>query len=296
MSNVPMKVTPGSACRSSATARPCIWLLTPASGIRVLSKVLPGELPGHRRHDIYDVCKRPLVSGPSLKLPVSVIGTRPVEVNAQTVNDVRCQRNNKHCIAMHGYTGESGFAFSGVFGAGAAQAFDDCCTNPLRALPGNIGQRYLVQANFDKPFVIRSPSTGLTQNFTLVPMKAAQTGALQWPVGYVQNDDKMRFCAPAVFTTGSTGTIRVETDKAPNWTDDGDENVVLAQGNYDVAPGVGSWGHRYDSAQVTVARTKPGANRIVVGLTAMQNVGVLLDFQHAQLGLHAAKTSGIFAP
>jgi hypothetical protein len=106
----------------------------------------------------------------------------------------------------------------------------------------------------------------------------------------------MRFCAPVVFATGSTEMIRVETDKAPNWTGDGEENEVLVQGNYDVALGVGSWVHRYESAQVTVAKTKPGANRIVVGLTAMQNLDVLLDFQHGQLGLHAAKASETLAP
>jgi hypothetical protein len=99
-----------------------------------------------------------------------------------------------------------------------------------------------------------------------------------------------------VFSTGSTEMIRVETDKAPNWTGDGDVNDVLAQGNYDVALGVGSWAHRYESAQVTVAKAKPGANRIVVGLTAMQNLDVLFDFQRGQLGLYAAKASETFAP
>jgi hypothetical protein len=199
---------------------------------------------------------------------------------------------------MDGYTGEFGWAFSGMFGAGAGQPNDDCCTQPLRALPGNIGQRYLVHANFAKPFVILSPSAGLAHNFTLVPMTVAQNGEAQWPVGCVQVGDKMRFCAPVVFATGSTGMIRVETEKTPNWTGDGDGDVndVLAQGNYDVAPGVGSWMHRYESAQVTIAKAQPGANRIVIGLMAMQNLDVLLDFPSRQLGLHAAKTSETFAP
>jgi hypothetical protein len=266
-------------------------------GVRVLSKVLPGtNYPVTGATTSMTFANGAQVSGPSVRLPVSVIGTKPVEVSAQTVNDVRCQRNNKHCLAMDGYTGEFGFAFSGVFGAGAAQPFDACCTNPLRALPGNLGQRYLVHANFDKPFVILSPSPGLTHNFTMVPMTVSQAGALQWPAGCVQIADKMRFCAPVVFSTGSTEMIRVETDKAPNWTGDGEENDVLAQGNYDVGLGVGSWGHRYESAQITIAKTKPGANRIVVGLTAMQNIDVLLDFQHGQLGLHAVKTSETLAP
>lgn len=272
---------------------------TGTQGVRVLSKVLPApQYPVTGADTSLTFANGAVVSGPLARLPVSVIGTRPVEITAQTVNDVRCQRNQKHCLAMDGYTGEFGYAFSGIFGAGAGagQANDDCCTQPLRALPENIGQRYLVHANFANPFVILSPSTGLTHDFTLVPMSAAQNGAMQWPMGCVQVGDKMRFCAPVVFATGSTEMIRVETDKTPNWTDDGDENDVLAQGNYDVALGLGSWVHRYNGAQVTVAKTKPGANRIVIGLTAMQNLDVLLDFRNGQLGLLARKSSESLVP
>lgn len=270
---------------------------TGTQGVRVLTKVLPGNhYPLTGADTSLAFANGAVVTGPSVRLPVSVVGTQPVEMTVQTVNDVRCQRNQKHCLAMDGYTGEFGFAFSGIFGAGAQQANDDCCTQPLRGLPGNIGQRYLVHANFAKPFVILSPSTGLTHDFTLVPMASAQNGATQWPVGCVQVGDKMRFCAPVVFATGSTEMIRVETDKAPNWTDDGDENDVLAQGNYDVALGVGSWVHRYEGAQVTVAKARPGANRIVIGLTAMQNLDVLLDFRNGQLGLLANKPSESLAP
>jgi hypothetical protein len=266
-------------------------------GVRVLSKVLPAvNYPVAGPATSLTFANGAVVSGPSVKLPFSVIGTKPVDLAVQTVNDVRCLRNQRKCLAMDGYTGEFGYAFSGILGAGAAQPNDDCCTQPLRALPGNIGQRYLVHANFDKPFVILSPSTGLTHEFTMIPMTASQNAAAQWPVGCVQVGEKMRFCAPVVFATGSTGMIRVETDKAPNWTNDGDENDVLAQGNYDVALGVGSWQHRYESAQVTIAKAKPGASRIVVGLMAMQNLDVLLDFSRAQLGLHATRNSETFAP
>ncbi|RFU49892.1 hypothetical protein D0B32_06390 [Paraburkholderia sp. DHOC27] len=270
---------------------------TGTQGVRVLRTVLPAtSYPPAGADTSLTFANGAVVSGPSVKLPVSVVGTKPVDMNVQAVNLVRCQRNQRHCLAMDGYTGEFGFAFSGIFGAGAEQANDDCCTAPLRALPGNIGQRYLVHANFDKPFVVITPSDAVTRNFTLVPMSAARNGATQWPVGCAQIGDKMRFCAPVVFATGSTEMIRVETDKAPNWTGDGDENDVLAQGNYDVALGIGGWTHRYEGAQVTVAKGKPGANRIVIGLTAMQNLDVLLDFRNGQLGLHAKKPSEVLAP
>jgi hypothetical protein len=270
---------------------------TGTQGVRVLAKVLPGtSYPVTGADTSLTFANGAVVSGPSARLPVSVIGTKPVEMNVQTVNDVRCQRTQRHCLAMDGYTGEFGFSFSGIFGAGAELADDACCTPPLRALPDNIGRRYLVHANFAKPFVIISPSAALTRDFTRVPLAAAQNGATRWPVGCVQVSDKMRFCAPVVFATGSTDMIRLETDKAPNWTDDGDDNTVLVQGNYDVALGIGSWAHRYEGAQVVIAKTTPGANRIVVGLTAMQNLDVLLDFNKGELGLFARKPSETLAP
>ncbi|HEY1999371.1 hypothetical protein [Paraburkholderia sp.] len=270
---------------------------TGTQGVRVLSKVLPGaNYPIAGAVSTLTFANGAQVSGPAVKLPISVVGTRPVEVTAQSVNDVRCQRNQRRCLAMDGYTGEFGFAFSGVFGVGAAQVNDDCCTQPLRALPGNIGQRYLVHANFARPFVVLTPSDALTRNFTMVPMTASQGAASGWPVGCVQVGNKMKYCAPVVFATGSTEMVRIETDKAPNWTDDGGVNDVLAQGNYDVALGVGPWAHRFETAQVTVAKAAPGANRIVIGLMAMQNIDVLVDFPRGVVGLHSVRASESFAP
>lgn len=137
---------------------------TGTQGVRVLSKVLPGtNYPVARAASTLTFANGAQVSGPAVRLPVSLAGTKPVEATVQSVNDVRCQRNQRKCLAMDGYTGEFGFAFSGIFGAGAAQPDDDCCTQPLRALPGNIGQRYLVHANYAKPFVVLTPSVALTR-------------------------------------------------------------------------------------------------------------------------------------
>jgi hypothetical protein len=197
---------------------------------------------------------------------------------------------------MDGYTGEFGWAFSGIAGIGADLPGDNCCTQPLRVLPGNIGQRYLVRSNFAKPYLVLSPSNAMTKDYTMLPLAASKDGATQWPTGCVRVADKMTFCAPLVFATGSSGMIRIETDKTPNWTGDDDVGNVLNRGNYEAAIGVGSWTHHYESAQVTIVKAKPNANRIVVGLMAMQNIDVLFDFQRGELGLHAANASESFAP
>ncbi|HZZ12058.1 MAG TPA: hypothetical protein VFE79_15325, partial [Paraburkholderia sp.] len=94
----------------------------------------------------------------------------------------------------------------------------------------------------------------------------------------------------------STGMIRIETDKAPDWTGDGSEGDVLDQGNYAAAIGAGSWVHRYESAQVTIVKARPEASRIVVGLMAMQNIDVLFDFPRGEFGLHATSETEKFAP
>lgn len=270
---------------------------TGTQGTRVLKSVLPGSnYPSAGGVSSLSFANGVEILGSSIKLPFSVAGTKPALIAAQAVDVVRCLPNARKCAGMDGYTGEFGWAFSGIVGVGAAQPDDSCCTQPLRALPGNIGQRYMVHANFAKPYMVLSPSNTLTKDYTMVPMTVSKDGTAQWPRGCVNVGGKMTFCAPLVFATGSTGMIRIETDKAPNWTGDGEAGSVLDQGNYEAAIGTGSWVHRYEKAQVTIVKAKPDANRIVVGLMAMQNIDVLFDFANRQLGLYAAQQSERFAP
>lgn len=262
---------------------------TGTQGVRVLKSVLPDtNYPNAGLTTTLPLANGAQVSGAAVKLPMSIASTKPVQIDAQAVDLVNCQPNSRHCVGMDGYTAEFGWAFSGLFGVGAAQAGDACCTQPLRALPGNIGQRYMVRANFAKPFLVLSPSSAITKDFTMVPMTVLKDGTVQWPRGCINVGDKMTFCAPLVFSTATTDMIRVEMDKAPNWTGDDDVGKVLQQGNYNVAVGSGDWVHRYEEAQVTIVKVQPGADRIVIGLMGMQNTDVLFDFPHGQLGLRAA--------
>ncbi|HEX3639455.1 MAG TPA: hypothetical protein VHV99_29035 [Paraburkholderia sp.] len=270
---------------------------TGTQGARVLKSVLPGSnYASAGGVTSLSFANGVEILGSGVKVPLSVAGTTPTPVAAQAVDVVRCLPNARRCAGMDGYTGEFGWAFSGIFGVGAAQPDDNTYTQPLRALPGNIGQRYLVHSNFAKPYMVLSPSNAITKDYTMVPMTLSKDGTAQWPRGCVNVGNKMTFCAPLEFATGSTGMIRIETDKAPNWVGDGDVGNVLDQGNYETAIGTGPWVHRYETAQVTIVKAKPDANRIVVGLMAMQNIDILFDFPRAQFGLHAAKESERFAP
>ncbi|OAJ53098.1 hypothetical protein A6V36_12105 [Paraburkholderia ginsengiterrae] len=265
-----------------------LGLDTGTQGVRVLKSVLPGSYPSAGPATSLPLANGAQVSGAAVKLPMSIAGTKPAQIDAQAVDSVSCQVNFRRCVGMDGYTAEFGWAFSGLFGIGAAQPDDSCCTQPLRALPGNIGQRYLVHSNFAKPYLVLSPSGTLTKDYTMVPMTVLQDGTVQWPRGCVNVGDKMTFCAPLMFATASTDMIRVEMDKAPNWTGDDEVGKVLNQGNYNAALGSGKWVHRYEGAQVTIVKAKPGADRIVIGLMGMQNIDVLFDFPRGQLGLRAA--------
>ncbi|ACD20299.1 hypothetical protein [Paraburkholderia phytofirmans] len=273
-----------------------VALDTGTQGVRVLKSVLPAtNYPNAGPVSSLPLANGAQVAGPAVKLPMSLAGTKPAQVDAQAVELVNCQPNARRCVGMDGYTGEFGWAFSGLLGIGAAQPDDTCCTQPLRALPGNIGQRYLVHANFAKPYFVLSPSSALTKDYTMAPMTVLQDGTAQWPRGCVNVGDKMTFCAPLVFATASTDMIRIEMDKAPNWTGDDEVGKVLNQGNYNAALGTGKWVHRYEGAQVTIVKAKPGADRIVIGLMGMQNIDVLFDFPHGQLGLRAANEVEKFA-
>lgn len=266
-----------------------VALDTGTQGVRVLKSVLPNtNYPNAGPVSSLPLTNGAQVSGATVKLPLSIAGTKPAQIDAQAVDVVNCQSTSRRCVGMDGYTAEFGWAFSGLFGIGAAQPDDTCCTQPLRALPGNVGQRYLVHANFAKPYLVLSPSKAITKDYTMVPMTVLQDGTAQWPRGCVNVADKMTFCAPLVFATASTDMIRIEMDKAPNWTGDDDVGKVLNQGNYNAAIGSGKWMHRYEGAQVTIVKVKPGANRIVIGLMGMQNIDVLFDFPQGQLGLRAA--------
>jgi hypothetical protein len=269
-----------------------LMLDTGTNGVRVLSKVLPRSgYPAAGTRTSYAFATDAQVSGATVTVPFSIAGTKPVDLAVQAVDEVSCLKINKRCVAQDGYTGEFGWAFSGILGIGADDPRAACCTQPLRALPGHIGQRYLVRAKLDRPLLVLSPSNALTKDFTLVPFTMGKDGSAQWPVGCVQVGNKMRFCAPVVFSTGGTDMIRVETDKAPDWADDVDEHKPIAQGNYDVVLGVGDWAHRFNDAQTTIAKAAPGANRIVIGLMALQNIDLLFDFAHGQLGLRALRNN-----
>ncbi|WJF92090.1 hypothetical protein QS306_15120 [Paraburkholderia bonniea] len=263
---------------------------TGTQGVRVLSSALPkSSYPGTGPTTTLNIANGAMVSGPTATLPFSLFDNQPINITAQTVNQVRCQPTAKRCFAQDGFTGEFGWAFSGLLGVGAQASDDACCSAPLPSLPAQLGQRYLVHPNFSQPYLLLSPSTELSNRFTMTPFVRATSGAAQWPGGCVQISDKMNFCAPVVFATGGTEMIRIETDITPNWVDDDEVGKTLTQGNYDVALGVGTWRHRFNGAQVTVVKVPKGGNRIVIGLAALQNIDLLFDFKNNQLGLWAKK-------
>jgi hypothetical protein len=114
---------------------------TGTRGVRVLSSALPRTsyaAAGMRTTLTFPTGAQ--ASGPVVDVPFSMAGTKPVDIPAQSVDDVRCMPGVKRCVAMDGYTGEFGWAFSGILGAAADAPNDTCCAQPLRALPARIAR------------------------------------------------------------------------------------------------------------------------------------------------------------
>jgi hypothetical protein len=96
-----------------------LMLDTGTTGVRVLSKVLPrSSYPVAGMRTSYTFATDAQVSGATVTVPFSIAGTKPVDLAVQAVDEVSCLKINKRCVAQDGYTGEFGWAFSGILGIG----------------------------------------------------------------------------------------------------------------------------------------------------------------------------------
>src|SRR3954452_10683258 len=92
-----------------------VALDTGTQGVRILKSTLPAA-DYARAGDVtsLSLANGAEVVGPAVSLPFSVGGTKPAPIAAQAVETVRCQPTAKRCVAIDGYTGEFGWAFSGI--------------------------------------------------------------------------------------------------------------------------------------------------------------------------------------
>ncbi|WP_408322434.1 hypothetical protein [Paraburkholderia nemoris] len=88
---------------------------TGTQGTRVLKSVLPGSnYASAGSVTSLSFANGVEILGSAVKVPFSLAGTTPTPIAAQAVDVVRCLPNARKCAGMDGYTGEFGWAFSGI--------------------------------------------------------------------------------------------------------------------------------------------------------------------------------------
>jgi hypothetical protein len=151
-----------------------------------------------------------------------------------------------------------------------------CCTNPLPALSDGVGKRYIVHAAFNGPQVLLDPDDATIQNFTM-----ADIGDSGWPQGCITVDDLLPydFCGEVLFDTGTPQLMIVGT---------GIDTPGAAARGAVAHLRISDWNHDFVSGgpMRVIVRRGP-ANRIIVGLAALQQIDVLFDYDAHKIGVRS---------
>jgi hypothetical protein len=152
-----------------------------------------------------------------------------------------------------------------------------CCMSPLPGLSDGIGKRYILRASFRGPQLILNPDDALAQTFTM-----ADVGDNGWPQGCITVDGLLTydFCGEVLFDTGSPG-LTVFVTNAVDGTGYAPPGAVahlrLAQ-----------WDHDFTSGRGVRIDVRQGPSpMIIVGLSALQQIDLLFDFDHRQIGVRS---------
>src|SRR5260370_1044709 len=79
-------------------------------------------------------CSAPITTPTPPAATPRLLNGKPFDVTAQSVDDVRCLPGAKRCVAMDGYNGEFGWAFSGI------------CRGTIKAAPNNLLKPYSIES------------------------------------------------------------------------------------------------------------------------------------------------------
>jgi len=205
-------------------------------------------------------------------------GEQPIEL----VDGYSCGFLSPFCPSIGGGAPEMfGGLFPGILGVRNRVPVDGvCCANPMPGLANAVGERFTVHANLESPTLTLDPDPAwVDAAFTLLDVPAGTS-----PRGCIRVDvaPKHEVCGEVVFDTGAPQvTATTTTDNAEFFRLGSATNVTLT---------VGTWSHVFpiggpEHLRVTVIPA--GADRIVVGLTALQHVDVYYDLAGGRIGLRS---------
>jgi hypothetical protein len=150
-----------------------------------------------------------------------------------------------------------------------------CCANPLAALPGNLGQHYILSASFRAPQLILDPDEATMRQFAMLPI-----GPAGWPQGCVTLDNILPYelCGPVAFNAAAQGITIISA------------NPVEQMGP--VAAGtrahlrMAQWEHDFQAGRsLPISVRSGGISAIQLGLLALQQIDLLYDVRGHQIGV-----------
>jgi hypothetical protein len=151
-----------------------------------------------------------------------------------------------------------------------------CCSNPLPALANGVGKQYIVHAAFDGPQLVLDPDASMTQNFTMVDV-----GGDGWPQGCIDVEGNLPydFCGPVLFDTGTPAIVI---------SGPGIDTPGRARPGSTAHLRVADWSHDFVAGRrMRIIVHRAAQPRIVIGLSALQEVDVLFDFNAHKIGLRS---------
>jgi len=171
-----------------------------------------------------------------------------------------------------------GTAAPGLFGIGMLSLPRGlgCCANPLAALPGDIGQHYILSASFRSPQLIVDPDEATMRQFAMLPI-----GSAGWPQGCVTLDRILPYelCGPVVFNAAAQGITIISANPV--------EQMGPVTAGTVAHLRMAQWEHDFQAGRALPisVRSAGGVSAIQLGLLAMQQLDLLYDVRDHQLGV-----------
>jgi hypothetical protein len=251
---------------------------TGSAGLRVLaSSVPPGSARRTGRSAAGGYASGIVLSGEEASAALAFGEARAPSAAIELVDRIECGPQRPNCPAANGGTPEMfGGLFPGILGISITDPpRGRCCANPLAAVPGGVGQTYVVHADFAAPSLTLNPDSATVGAFTMIDVPR---GAL--PHGCIRiSSSPNETCGDVLFDTGAPQLLVTTTGIA--------STGAFARGTTATLT-LGPWTHGIAVGPGTDVRLnvrRGDTNRIVVGLSVLQQLDVYYDIGAGRIGL-----------
>jgi hypothetical protein len=252
---------------------------TGSPGLRILASALPADAARRTgQHAAGGYGSGLVLRGEEATARFAVGDSNAAEQTPiELVDGYSCADERPNCPAANGGTPEMfGKLFPGILGASNVDPpRGRCCANPLGALIA-YGKRYIVHADFTAPTLTLGPDAAALAPFTMIDVAR---GTLPRGCLRVSSVALGEVCGEVLFDTGTPQFVVTTTGIAAQGPFASGTTATLS---------VGTWSHAFEIGPRTplhLLMRRGDANRIIVGLAALQSVDVYFDLFAGRLGL-----------